>query len=450
MVSPASGLTANSNTVVPLQPTEPSAEAAAPLLDPFQEARALPKGGDPKNNPLDDPAQGRNVERYYVMTGNTYGLFSAEDKPKVVRREGERLIVRMPIHKAEKLSHLLHGVLHQEAPGGGLALNAAQRGEFGYFDATEYVRERKGFDGVANLLDTSAQEPVFEPREVRVTANTKTLLNLVNKQRFADTLEAFSKAFPNRSALSPEGMKTTKWLIEKVQAAAGKAARDDIVVTTVPTGLPYLQDSVVVRIPGTSNKPGVLLGGHMDTLRGTMPGADDDGSGTITALEVLRVVLESGLEFERDIYIAFYAAEEEGLVGSGQVAKKFKTDGTKLDGVMQLDMTGYKSAKDKHDVYIMDDYTDKNLTKFTQTLATKVLAISDKDVGHTRCYYACSDHASFTANGYPAVFLFETAFPNYNRRIHSRRDTFDQVNIEHAMKYLQIATAFVSELAQPR
>ena len=96
----------------------------------------------------------------------------------------------------------------------------------------------------------------------------------------------------------------------------------------------------------------VVLGAHLDSINGsaggsteqTAPGADDDASGIASLTEVIRVALASGWKPKRTVKFMGYAAEEVGLRGSNAIAQSFKTADSNVVGVLQLDMTNYKSG----------------------------------------------------------------------------------------------------------
>ncbi|WP_039754624.1 M28 family peptidase, partial [Chromobacterium haemolyticum] len=69
-------------------------------------------------------------------------------------------------------------------------------------------------------------------------------------------------------------------------------------------------------------------------------------------------------------------------------------------------------------------------------------------VGYSSCGYACSDHASWHKNGYPASFPFESAFNQSNPNIHTVRDTLASAGNQarHALKFSQLALAYAVEL----
>ena len=64
---------------------------------------------------------------------------------------------------------------------------------------------------------------------------------------------------------------------------------------------PWVQSSVITRIPGKSVGPVTILGAHMDSnldnpVNGRVPGADDDGNGTINLIEAFQAFLASGFK----------------------------------------------------------------------------------------------------------------------------------------------------------
>ena len=64
----------------------------------------------------------------------------------------------------------------------------------------------------------------------------------------------------------------------------------------------WVQSSVIARISGESDCPVTILGAHMDSINldnpvnGRVPGADDDGNGTINLIEAFRALLTSGFK----------------------------------------------------------------------------------------------------------------------------------------------------------
>jgi len=110
---------------------------------------------------------------------------------------------------------------------------------------------------------------------------------------------------------------------------------------------------------------------------------------------------------------------------------------------MQLDMTNYKGSDES--IHLVSDYTDKAQTEFLERLIKKYLKVS---YAKTKCGYACSDHASWTKAGYPAVFPFEAAKNDANRYIHTKNDTIENSggNAKHSVLFAKLALAYLVEL----
>lgn len=71
----------------------------------------------------------------------------------------------------------------------------------------------------------------------------------------------------------------------------------------------------------------VLLSAHYDS-RGSFgstraPGADDDGSGTVSILGIARTIARRRVQFESNVQLCLFAGEEQGLLGSRAYAREF-------------------------------------------------------------------------------------------------------------------------------
>jgi leucyl aminopeptidase len=74
--------------------------------------------------------------------------------------------------------------------------------------------------------------------------------------------------------------------------------------------------------------PHIIIGAHQDSVNNAFPllpapGADDDGSGTVTILEAFRVLVQAGFKPEKPVEFHWYAAEEGGLLGSQDIASEY-------------------------------------------------------------------------------------------------------------------------------
>lgn len=84
----------------------------------------------------------------------------------------------------------------------------------------------------------------------------------------------------------------------------------------------------IARINGSSTPSEVIIiSAHQDSTNMwpflPAPGADDDGSGTVTILEAYRALIASGFAPKRTVEFHWYSAEEGGLLGSQAVARDY-------------------------------------------------------------------------------------------------------------------------------
>lgn len=254
--------------------------------------------------------------------------------------------------------------------------------------------------------------------------------------------------FVNRYYTTTGGTDASNWLTAKWTGMA--VGRSDI--TVAQFAHTWTQKSVILTIAGTDNAAEVIvLGAHLDSINasntgetGRAPGADDDASGIASMTEALRAMIAAGYHPRRTIKMIGYSAEEVGLRGSQAIAQSFKASNVNVVGVMQLDMTNYKGSAG--DIYLYTDYTDSLQNDFVARLITTYQPTLV--IGYDKCGYACSDHASWNAQGYPASMPFETTFTQDNPYIHSANDTYansgSQAN--HALKFARLAASFAIEL----
>lgn len=288
--------------------------------------------------------------------------------------------------------------------------------------------------------------------EITHQSAVQPMLDQMMSSNIENTIVSLSD-FQNRYYNGSYGAQASDWLANTWQTMA--AGRSDIGVEQVYRGNDA-QASVVLTIEGAEQADQVLvMGAHLDSINHSdpngpqetarAPGADDDASGVASLTEVLRVLLANDYHPQRTIKLMAYAGEEAGLLGSGYLADDFANRGVDVAGVLQLDMTNYQGSAG--DIYLVDDYTDAQQNGFLEDIAGTYLPALD--VRHTQCGYACSDHASWAQQGYPASMPFEASMGGSNPYIHSSEDTFANSGgqASHALKFSRLALAYVVELA---
>ncbi|TQS32616.1 hypothetical protein Golomagni_07064, partial [Golovinomyces magnicellulatus] len=218
----------------------------------------------------------------------------------------------------------------------------------------------------------------------------------------------------------------------------------------------WKQHSVIATIPGKSNNT-VVIGAHQDSTNLWLPsilpapGADDDGSGTVTIMEAFRALLQSediiNGKAANTIEFHWYSAEEGGLLGSQDIFKSYESHGRDVKAMLQQDMTGYVQgtldAGKPESVGVITDYVDPGLTTFIKTVIEQYCKIPWVE---TKCGYACSDHASASKAGYPSAFVIESAFEHSDPYIHGTDDSIKYLSFDHMLEHAKMTLGLVYEL----
>lgn len=287
-----------------------------------------------------------------------------------------------------------------------------------------------------NSINTKTTYPIKHPTAV------KELYQHIDPHKIWQTNQHMT-SYLNRSAKTETGIAAAQWFKQQFEHLAHEYGRTDIESYFVTTGKKYPQPSTVTLIG--KDKPGdaIIIGAHIDTLDGNMPGADDDSSGISVAMEISRVLLASKLPLEHPVYIIAYAAEERGLVGSSYVVNHFLHKKIPVKAVMQLDQAGFRANPKDNTIWLLDDYVDSDLTQFIAQLLTQYVKVP---VAYTKCGYACSDHANWTMEGFKASYPSATTLEDDNPYVHTSEDKLEIINLEHMVNFTKLGLAFVAEL----
>ncbi|OQE22361.1 hypothetical protein PENSTE_c010G07193 [Penicillium steckii] len=297
---------------------------------------------------------------------------------------------------------------------------------------------------------------VHYPDEMNHKSEITPLTSKLSKSNMRENLEHFT-SFHTRYYKSETGIESAEWLYGQVSDVVHDSGASEYGATVERFDHAWGQFSIIARIPGQSNNT-VVLGAHQDSINLFLPsilaapGADDDGSGTVTILEALRALLRSEAisqgQAENTIEFHWYSAEEGGLLGSQAVYSQYKKDQREVKAMLQQDMTGYVQgtldAGLPESVGVIVDYVDQGLTNFIKGVIT---TYCDVPYVETKCGYACSDHASASRFGYPSAFVIESQFENSDKKIHTTEDKIKYLSFDHMLQHAKMSLAFAYELA---
>lgn len=244
-----------------------------------------------------------------------------------------------------------------------------------FFDITEYPELAELAAQPKALVKSAA---VTFPTSMAQTTKVKAILSKLDKSLIRTKLQTFSD-FHNRYYKSSYGKQSSEWLLSQVNAVITDSGVKG--VTAKAFSHTWGQSSVIATIPGKSTKT-IVVGAHQDSVNqrspteGRSPGADDDGSGSMTTLEALRVLLQDPTiaagQAANTLEFHWYSAEEGGLLGSQAIFTQYSKDKRDVKAMLQQDMTGYVKSGSKESVGVITDYVDTDLTNFIKKVITAV------------------------------------------------------------------------------
>ena len=249
-------------------------------------------------------------------------------------------------------------------------------------------------------------------------------------------------------------------LLESIKNIPSGSYKSDAQFTVNKRTLLLQSSNVIALLPGT-DKAGeyVLITSHYDHL-GTRGkeiyyGADDDGSGTTSVIELAEAFAKAKNEGHgprRSIVFMAVSGEEKGLLGSEFYSENPVFPLNKVSVDLNIDMVGRIDPKYKGDslnyVYIIgDDKLSTDLAPITDSVNKAYLKMQlDRrfnDLKDPNRYYYRSDHFNFAKNGVPVIFYFNGTHADYHRPT----DTVDKINFELMSKRVKLVFYTAWEMA---
>lgn len=176
----------------------------------------------------------------------------------------------------------------------------------------------------------------------------------------------------------------------------------------------------------------VAIGAHYDHL-GIMGGkvyngADDDGSGIVTIMEVAKTLAKTKSN-KRSILIVFHAGEEKGLLGSRYLTDNLQLiKDKKIVAQINIDMVGRMATDSIYSIGSDKLSTEmKNIVEDVNSKTVKFyLDYKYDDPNDPNRFYYRSDHYNYAKHGIPIVFFFDDMRDDYHRDT----DEVDKINFK--------------------
>lgn len=357
---------------------------------------------------IDAPVDGK--EYYSVGVHESEDLSAAAPGVRVLWRRGDIALVEGPALEAERLAEA--------------GLHIAKV----FLRPIRLIPEREA----GTVRKTAVADPIIQA-----------LVDSVSESNITGTVQRLQD-FKTRYARGDSCQAAADWLKAKYESFG----IDSVFFHHFDTDI---KDNVIAVIPGVRDPSKiVLIGGHYDSITGNhdvAPGADDDASGTACALECARVL--SKHRFDYTLVFMGFCGEELGLIGSDAYASLAAQRGDDIIGAVAVDMIGYVEPGDAVDLDIVSNAPSGWMRDLVmdagQSYVPSLSIVNGQIPGG-----ASSDHASFWANGFPAILFFEDT-DAYSPYIHTSNDKIgiSYNNPTLALRSVKAAVALLAEMAVP-
>lgn len=289
---------------------------------------------------------------------------------------------------------------------------------------------------------------VLHKEEFEYSADLDSLVNLVSQ----DSLFAYVKRlqdFLSRFTWADSIVPAREWIYDKfVEFGCDSVYFDEFAFYDHSFEDAWTtQYNVVATVVGAVNPDKVVVvGGHYDSIVWNpmylaytqAPGADDNATGAVAAMEQARIIAKNPLPCT--VVFVTFAGEELGLHGSWHHANQAASAEENILLMMNYDMIGHITNQFNVKLY-QDDASYpyalifKDMASLYNTPSLNVIFSG---------FSAGSDHLPFWQNGYSAFFAHEDVF---STEYHSPTDSIAYINFDYMERVVRAGLASLATVA---
>lgn len=337
------------------------------------------------------------------------------------------------------------------------------------------------------VRDPAISGMIEQVSATQVEASVRKLVSFGTRHSLSDTTSKTKGIGAARAWIKSE--------FERYSAAAGgrlEVSYDSFIQPAdgrrVPAPTPMKNVMAVLRGTDPADKRMILVCGHYDSrvtdvmnAKDAAPGANDDASGVAGVLELARVMSKE--RFSATLVFVAMVAEEQGLYGAANLAKRAKEEGWDLQLVLNNDMIGntYGMETDLRNNGLVRVFSEGIPAKETPEQAALRQSMGSENDGAARQaaryikevgeryvdqlsvkmvyrrdrFLRGGDHTPFSAQGFTAVRLTEMN-EDFNRQHQDLRtengfkfgDLPEYVDYTYLQKVTRLNLAVMANLAQ--
>ncbi|MBW6513688.1 MAG: M20/M25/M40 family metallo-hydrolase [Candidatus Syntrophosphaera sp.] len=270
------------------------------------------------------------------------------------------------------------------------------------------------------------------------------ILSLVNVNAVQTRIQALQD-FQTRYARASNRLQVAEWIRQQFLAFGVTDAQ--LQTFTWDNTQQY---NVVATIPGTVYPDQyIIVGGHHDSVSSNSdpytfaPGADDNASGAVAALEMARVMMASGYQPRTSIRFVTFAAEEFGLWGSKHYAQDALVSNQNIRLMMNHDMIANNNAQPSNwQVRLMPYDGSMNHSAYASQITEQFTTLT---TFYGNMNSGSSDSYPFWQRGYNVIYFFEADFSSV---YHSDQDIVANLDPAYCTEVIKASVACAVTFAE--
>ena len=229
-------------------------------------------------------------------------------------------------------------------------------------------------------------------------------------------------------------VETLEWIVNKYEYYGYNPAIDTFKVGSNES---Y---NIIIEKQGSDLNQWMIIGAHFDSVDDS-PGANDNGSGVITTLQIARIIKD--LNPKIGVRIINFGAEEQGFIGSSHYVRNTLSSSDSILLMLNLDQLGGTKGKDNSKIYCeRDDYISPSSNNALSSLMTdtlsKIISIYTDLTPVISDAYS-SDYVPFENEGMVITGLYQES--DYSDHYHSSTDLVSNMDVDATVEVIKGALA---------
>ena len=229
-------------------------------------------------------------------------------------------------------------------------------------------------------------------------------------------------------------VETLEWIVNKYEYYGYNPAIDTFKVGSNES---Y---NIIIEKQGSDLNQWMIIGAHFDSVDES-PGANDNGSGVITTLQIARIIKD--LNPKIGVRIINFGAEEQGFIGSSHYVKNTLSSSDSILLMLNLDQLGGTKGKDNSKIYCEQDddispSSNNALSSLMTDTLSKIISIYTNLNPVISDAYS-SDYVPFENEGMVITGLYQES--DYSDHYHSSTDLVSNMDVDATVEVIKGALA---------